>query len=85
MKLDDYPLEYCEFIDILLLPVVLDLKKKLVLNKFDFLFRLNNLFTGLPSANSLRFDAYIAQLRLASNFGFTDNIETQLKVVSLFH
>lgn len=62
---------------------------KNLINSFDqikcFLFRLNNLFTGLPSASSLRFDAYISQLRLASKFEFTDNIETQLKVVSVFY
>lgn len=42
---------------------------------------LNNLFVGLPSDNPLRFDVYIGQLRLASKFGQTNSITTQLKQV----
>lgn len=42
---------------------------------------LNNLFVGLPSSNPLRFDVYIGQLRLASKFGQTNAIMTQLKQV----
>lgn len=42
---------------------------------------LNNLFVGLPSDNPLRFDVYIGQLRLASKFGQTSSIMTQLKQV----
>lgn len=42
---------------------------------------LNNLFVGLPTDNSLRYDVYIGQLRLASKFGQTNAITTQLKQV----
>jgi len=42
---------------------------------------LNNLFVGLPVTNSLRYDVYIGQLRLASKFGQTSDIMTQLKQV----
>lgn len=43
---------------------------------------LNNLFVGLPSSNPLRYDVYIGQLRLASQFGQTSAIQTQLKQVN---
>lgn len=42
---------------------------------------LNNLFVGLPTTNSLRYEVYIGQLRLASQFGQTSDIVTQLKQV----
>lgn len=42
---------------------------------------LNNLFIGLPETNNLRYDAYLGQLRLASKFGHTNAIITQLKQV----
>lgn len=42
---------------------------------------LNNLFVGLPEGNALRYDVYIGQLRLASKFGHTNAIITQLKQV----
>jgi len=42
---------------------------------------LNNLFIGLPEANSLRYDAYLGKLRLASEFGHTGAITTQFKQV----
>jgi len=42
---------------------------------------LKNLFTALPATSGLRFDTYLGQVNLASKFGLTDDIETQLKVV----
>merc|ERR1712013_218124 len=42
---------------------------------------LNNLFVGLPVSNSLRYDVYIGQLRLASQFSQTDNVVTSLTQV----
>jgi len=42
---------------------------------------LNNLFVGLPSNNVLRYDVYVGQLQLASKFGHTNAIVTQLKQV----
>jgi len=42
---------------------------------------LNNLFVGLPETNALRYDVYIGQLLLASKFGHTNAIVTQLKQV----
>jgi len=43
---------------------------------------LNNLFVGLPASNPLRYDVYICQLRLASQFGQTNAIQTSLKQVN---
>lgn len=42
---------------------------------------LNNLFVGLPEVNPLRYDVYLSQLHLASKFGHTNAIITQLKQV----
>merc|ERR1712198_604193 len=42
---------------------------------------LNNLFIGLPESNNLRYDTYLGQLRLASKFGYTNAITSQLRQV----
>ena len=46
------------------------------------LFRLNNLYSGLPDDNSLRYDVYLSQVKIAARFGHTSAIQTQLKEVS---
>ena len=53
---------------------------------FNFVYvfhRLNNFFTGLDDKSPLKWNIYYSQLKLASKFGLTDKIETQLKQVSM--
>jgi len=45
---------------------------------------LNNLFVGLPVTNPLRYDVYIGQLRLASQFAQTNDMMTSLKQVKVW-
>jgi len=42
---------------------------------------LNNLFSGLPEDNNLRYDVYLSQVKIAARFGHTSAVQTQLKEV----
>jgi len=44
---------------------------------------LNNLYSGLPDDNSLRYDVYLSQVKIAARFGHTSAIQTQLKEVKV--
>ena len=56
---------------------------KIVIKCTGFLltFRLECFLAGLSEANPLRYEIYCSQLRLATNFGITEFVETRLKEV----
>ena len=46
-------------------------------------YRLGNFFTGLSENNPMRYEIYCSQLKLATQYGLTEHVETRLKEICI--